>query len=102
MAEFNEVISSFVFHPPSIPIIANITARALTDVASIKEDLLKQLRHCIQWQDSIEYMIQNGVTSFYEIGPSMVLSSLTRHTNSEVQTLSISRLEDIAQLKAQG
>jgi len=32
----------------------------------------------------------------------MVLSSLTRHTNSEVQTMSISRLEDIAQLKAQG
>jgi len=102
MAEFNEVISSFVFHPPSTPVIANVTARALTDVASIKEELLKQLRHCIQWQDCIEYMIQNGVTSFYEIGPSMVLSSLTRQTNSEVQTISISKLEDVAQLKAQG
>ncbi len=102
MAEFNEVISGSVFHPPSIPIIANVTASVLTDVASIKEELLKQLRHCIQWQDCIEYMIQNGVTSFYEVGPGMVLSNLIRHTNSEVQTMSISRIEDIAQLKAQG
>lgn len=99
--EFSTVISSFVFHPPSIPIIANVTAQPLTDIDSIKQELLKQLRHCIQWQSSIEYMTHNEVTSFYEFGPGKVLSGLIKRTNSTTQTFNISGIEDITQLKTQ-
>jgi len=99
--EFSTVISSFVFHPPSIPIIANVTAQPLTDIDSIKQELLKQLRHCIQWQSSIEYMTHNEVTSFYEFGPGKVLSGLIKHINSTTQTFNISGIEDITQLKTQ-
>jgi len=97
--KFSEVISSFVFHPPAIPIIANVTAQPLTDIDSIKEELLNQVRHCIQWQSSIEYMTRNGVASFYEIGPGRTLSSLINRINSKTQTLNISGVEDITQLK---
>jgi len=99
--EFSEVVSSFVFHPPAIPIIANVTAQPLTDVASIKEELANQVRHCIQWQPSIEYMTRNGVTSFYEIGPGKVLSGLIKRINSNTQIFNISGIEDITQLKIQ-
>jgi len=98
IAEFSKIVSSFAFHPPVIPIIANVTARPLTDVDSIKEELVKQLRNCIQWQRSVEYMMQGGVTTFYEIGPGRVLSGLLRRINSELQTFNISGTEDIAQL----
>jgi [acyl-carrier-protein] S-malonyltransferase len=98
IAEFSKIVSSFEFHPPTIPIISNVTARPLTDVDSIKEDLVKQLRNCVQWQGSVEYMIHNGVTTFYEIGPGKVLSGLIKRINSELQTFNVSVIENIAQL----
>jgi len=97
--EFGQVISDFTFQPPTIPIISNVTAQPLTDVDSIKEELVKQLRHCIQWQPSVEYMVGNGVNSFYEIGPGRVLSSLIKRINTEVKTFNISEIADITQLK---
>jgi len=96
--EFSEAMSSFVFHPPAIPIIANVTAQPLTDVNSIREELLYQLRRCIQWQPSVEFMVQDGVNSFYEIGPRRVLCGLIKRINSEVQTFSISGVESITHL----
>jgi [acyl-carrier-protein] S-malonyltransferase len=98
LGEFGDIVSSFTFHPPAIPIVSNVTARPLTDVDSIKEELVKQLRNCIQWQRSVEYMIDCGVSTFYEIGPGRVLSGLIRRINSELQTLNVSGIEDIAQL----
>jgi [acyl-carrier-protein] S-malonyltransferase len=99
IAEFGEVISNFTFHPPAIPLIANVTAQPLTNVDSIKEELLKQLRHCIQWQPSIEYMTHNGVTSFYEIGPGRVLSGLIKRIDPRVQTFNISGIENVTRLE---
>lgn len=98
MDEFSEAISKFVFRPPSIPIVANVTARPLTDVNSIRAELSYQLRRCIQWQLSVEYMVQDGVDSFYEIGPGRVLSGLIKRINSEAQTFGISGVENITEL----
>ena len=78
LAEFSKIVSSFRFHPPVIPVISNLTTRPLTDVDSIKTELVKQLRNCIRWQGSVEYMMHRGVTAFYEIGPGKVLSGLIR------------------------
>jgi [acyl-carrier-protein] S-malonyltransferase len=98
LAEFSKVVSNVKFQPPVIPVISNVTARPLPDVNSIKEEMVKQLRNCIQWQRSVEYMMHSGVTTFYEIGPGRVLSGLIRRINSELQTFNISGVEDIAQL----
>ena len=98
IAEFSKIVSNVRFRPPNIPVISNVTARPLTDVDSIKKELVKQLRNCILWQGSVEYMMHSGVTTFYEIGPGRVLSGLIRRINSELQTFNISGIEDIAQL----
>jgi [acyl-carrier-protein] S-malonyltransferase len=98
IAEFSKIVSNVRFQPPSISVISNVTARPLTDADSIKKELVKQLRNCIQWQGSVEYMVHSGVTIFYEIGPGRVLSGLIRRINSELQTFNISGVEDIAHL----
>jgi [acyl-carrier-protein] S-malonyltransferase len=98
IAEFSKIVSNVKFRPPVIPVISNVTARPVTDVDSVKKELVKQLRNCIQWQGSVEYMMHSGVTTFYEIGPGRVLSGLIRRINSELQTFNISGIEDIAQL----
>jgi len=98
MTEFSKIVPSFTFRSPTIPIIANVTAQPLADSESIKEELLKQLRSCVQWQASVEYMINNSVSAFYEIGPGRVLSGLIKRINPEVPTFNISGIENIAQL----
>jgi len=98
IAEFSKVISNVRFRPPSIPVISNVTAQPLTDVDSIRKELVKQLRNCIQWQRSVEYMIGSGVAAFYEIGPGTVLSGLIRRIGSGLPIFNITGLEDIVQL----
>ena len=98
IAEFSRVVSHVRFRPPRIPVVSNVNARPLANADSIREELVKQLRSCIQWQGSVEYMMHSGVTTFYEIGPGRVLTGLIRRTGSELQVLNISGTEDIAQL----
>jgi [acyl-carrier-protein] S-malonyltransferase len=98
LAEFSRIVSNVKFKPPLIPVISNLSARPLTDIDSIKEELVKQLRNCIQWQRSVEYMMHSGIITFYEIGPGRVLTGLIRRINSELQIFNISGVEDITQL----
>lgn len=85
-----EIISSLPFREPAVPIIANTSALPLTTAESVKEELLAQICSCVQWQRSIEYMVAQGVTSFYEIGPGRVLTGLVRRINREVSAVNIS------------
>ena len=84
-----EIIAGLPFHKPLIPIIANTTAQPVTTTELIKEELLIQLCHCIQWQRSVEYMVNGGVSTFIEIGPGKVLSGLIRRIDKSVKTLNI-------------
>jgi [acyl-carrier-protein] S-malonyltransferase len=83
-----QVVSELAFHDPAIPIIANTTAQPLTRAEAIKAELLHQLCHCIQWRKSIEYMIEQGVSTFIEIGPGQVLTGLIRRTSKQTEVIS--------------
>ncbi len=97
--EFDRFMESFEFRTPRIPVVSNVTALPLADGGAIREELLAQLRRCIQWQPSVEYMTRNGVTTYYEIGPGTVLSGLVRRISPETQTINISGVEDIAAIE---
>jgi len=96
IGEFSRFMESFEFTAPRIPIVSNVTALPLANAATIQEELLAQLRRCIQWQSSVEYMTRNGVTTYYEVGPGTVLSGLIRRISPETQTINVSGVEDIA------
>ena len=87
--ELSSCISSLPFRNASIPIIANTSAQPITDAAKIKHELIQQLCHCVQWQSSVAYMVQNGVTNFIEIGPGNVLTGLIKRINREVQVTNV-------------
>ncbi len=84
-----EIVANISFQKPAVPIIANTTAEPLTTAEAVKEELIRQLCHCVQWQRSIEYMIAEGVATFIEIGPGKVLTGLIRRINKEVRTVNI-------------
>lgn len=90
-----EIIANLPFNRPAVPIIANTTAEPLTTAELIKEELLKQLCNGIQWQRSVEYMVNDGVSTFIEIGPEKVLTGLIRRINRDVKTVNIGDVEAI-------
>ena len=91
-------ISANTFKKPSIPVIGNVTALPLTTAEAVKTELRNQLTSPVQWQRTIEYMVEQGVSTFIEIGPGKVLTGLIRRINKEVKTINIGDLEAIRAL----
>ena len=89
------IITSLDFRDPDIPVLANTTALPLTGADQVKTELIDQLCNGIQWQRSVEYMINNGVTTFIEIGPGRVLSGLVKRINREVSLQNINSAETV-------
>jgi len=90
-----EIIAQLTFNDPVIPIIGNTTAKPLTTAQAVKEELLAQLCNCVQWQRSIEYMVNDGVTTFMEIGPGRVLAGLIRRIDRRVNIINIGDVEAV-------
>ncbi len=93
-----EILAGLDLHDPSVPIIGNTTAQPLTTAEEIKAELTEQMCNCVQWQHSIEYMINDGVTTFYEIGPGRVLSGLNKRIDKNIETRNIGDAEAIKSL----
>lgn len=94
----SEAISQIDFRTPKIPIVVNSTAQPVTTAEGVKEELLRQLCNCVQWQPSVEYMVEEGVSTFIEIGPGQVLSGLIKRISNKVQVLNVSDPESIKAL----
>ena len=73
------------FHKPFCPIYQNVTAKAETEPEIIRENLLKQLTAPVRWTQSVQNMIADGASEFYEFGPGDVLKGMIRKINSDVQ-----------------
>ena len=80
-----EAILKTDFSKPFCPIYQNVSAQAETDPEIIRENLLKQLTAPVRWTQSVQNMIADGATEFYEFGPGDVLKGLIRKINPEVQ-----------------
>jgi len=83
---------------PEMPVVANSTAQPMTKPNEVKEELIQQLCHCVQWQPSVEYMVEAGVSTFIEIGPGQVLSGLIKRINDSVNVHNINDIESIKAL----
>jgi len=77
------------------PIISNVTANEISSSKEIKSNLILQIEKKVRWLESVEYMINNGIKNFVEIGPGKVLSGLIKRINKNVKVNSINNEEDI-------
>jgi [acyl-carrier-protein] S-malonyltransferase len=74
---------------PQIPVLANGSARPLTSARDVRDELLYQLDHPVQWQRSVEHMANAGVNTFVELGPGQVLTGLVGRTVPGVRLVNI-------------
>jgi [acyl-carrier-protein] S-malonyltransferase len=83
---------------PKIPIIGNVTARPLENPADIQEDLIAQLTARVRWTETIEYLKNQGVTTYLEIGSGDVLSGLVKRIDRSLVRLQLSIPENFSSL----
>jgi [acyl-carrier-protein] S-malonyltransferase len=66
--ELAAAINEINLNQPDCPIYQNVTAKAERDIESIKKNLIEQLTAPVRWTQTMENMINNGVTEFIEVG----------------------------------
>ena len=80
-----KAILATTFYTPQCPVYQNVSAKAETNKDIIQKQLLQQLTLPVRWTQSVQQMIADGATTFYEFGPGDVLKGLIRKINAEVE-----------------
>lgn len=81
--ELQAAIESTAFNTPSCPVYQNVVAKAVSDPAQIKQNLIDQLTGAVRWTQSIQAMVADGATQFTEVGPGKVLQGLITKIHKE-------------------
>lgn len=104
--ELEALLNTVSLHEPKYGFIANTTGNQVQEVDEIKKSLVDQVSSPVLWQQSIEYLIAQGISMFVEIGPGRVLSGLIKKIDKNVQVFNIEDCrtleETVEQLKGVG
>ncbi len=93
---FGDVLSQINIQTARIPVYANVTASAVTEPGTIQDLLKQQLTHSVRWIETIENMMQAGVTRFVEVGSGKVLGGLIKRIHPDAEIIACGTMEDLA------
>jgi [acyl-carrier-protein] S-malonyltransferase len=96
------VLEALTFSAPTCPLANNVDAALVSDPAQLRDGLVRQIPGAVRWEALTALLLQEGVTSFFELGPGKVLSGLVKRQAKElgieVSAVSIGAPEDMAGL----
>ena len=95
-----EVIAKADLHPMKYPVVTNTEATANSDPARVEDILVEQVVSPVRWAESLEFIKDSGVSEFFEIGPSKVLSGLVKRTLKDVSCVGIEKPDELHHIKA--
>ena len=84
-----DALEGVAMQAPVVPLVANVTARPVTDPDTIRAQLVDQVAGRVRWASSVEWMAAQGVTSFVEIGAGKALSGMIRRIVKEAETANV-------------
>jgi [acyl-carrier-protein] S-malonyltransferase len=90
-----EKLSEVTFTPPTLPIITNVTAQAITDPEILRTNLVDQICGQVRWRESVEYMAAHGVTHTLEVGAGKVLTNLIKRTSPSISATTLGKVEEL-------
>jgi len=94
-AELKKYLNNTSFSKPEVAVISNYTAAPEEDISQIKENLIFQMHSPVKWEESMRYILSQGVNKFFEFGPGRVLKGLMRRIDNNAEVVSIEKKEDI-------
>jgi [acyl-carrier-protein] S-malonyltransferase len=78
-----EALRGTVFSRPGVPVVSNVTATGTVEPREIADLLARQLTSPVMWQQSVRFMVGEGVGAFAEVGPGNVLCGLAKRISAE-------------------
>jgi [acyl-carrier-protein] S-malonyltransferase len=84
-----------VIRRPKPPLVANVTASAVADPETIRNELVAQVTGTVRWRESVAYMTAQGVTRFVEVGTGKVLAGLIKRISEGVTVASVGTPADL-------
>jgi len=95
--ELKLALDNISISEPSVPVVSNYTAQPQYRVSQIIENLVNQIRGSVRWEESMRFILSEGVTDFYEFGPGKVLKGLMRRIDSNAKVINIEKSTDMEQ-----
>lgn len=89
-------LEAVAFSEAQIPVVANATAKPVRKGSEIRQLLVDQVYSPVLWEDSVAWLLEQGVDTFVEFGPGSVLTGLVKKINKTVKLYNISSLESLA------
>ena len=90
-----EALKDTEIRAPAVPLVANVTAEAVTDPETIRALLIEQVTHRVRWRESVLWMAEQGVREAVEIGAGKALSGMVRRTAKDIATDQVGTPEDV-------
>ena len=79
-----EALAAATINAPSVPVVANVTARPTSDVETIRNQLVEQVTGRVRWRESVLWMVEEaGITTLAEAGSGKVLSTMLKRTTKD-------------------
>ncbi len=88
-------LASTTMQAPSVPVIANVKAAAVTDPDIIRASLVEQVTGTVRWRECVSLMVSTGVTHFVEMGSGKVLTGLAKKNAPGASAVAIGTPDDI-------
>jgi [acyl-carrier-protein] S-malonyltransferase len=90
-----EALAKVEIKPPSVPVIANVLASAISDPGEIRKRLVEQVTGTVRWRECVLRMADDGVTHVYEIGSGKVLAGLAKRIVPTLNAVSVGTPQEI-------
>jgi [acyl-carrier-protein] S-malonyltransferase len=97
--EMARALGKVAFKDPSVPLVANVLATSVTDAGRIRDLLVDQVTGRVRWRSSVEWMVAQGVTEFWEIGAGKALSGMIRRISKDSVSRAIGTPADVVAAK---
>ena len=96
--KLGEELKNVEFSDPVVPYINNADVKTITNKDEIKDSLERQVYSPVRWQQTMEKMLEEGVDTFYEIGPGKTLAGFMKRIDRSKKVISISTVEELNSL----
>jgi [acyl-carrier-protein] S-malonyltransferase len=95
-----QALAQVMVRAPCVPLVANVLAAPINRPQEIVQALVQQVTGTVRWRESVAFMAEAGVTTFYEVGSGKVLTGLIKRIAEAATATPIGTPEDVARFKA--
>jgi len=92
---FRTYLKEVTFNNAKVPVIANVSAKPLINSTQWRDAVLDQIISPVKWRQTIEFLYQEGIRVFLEIGPGNVLSKLVSRDYPDATVLTVNNLDGV-------